>query len=93
MVWSKGPNRNVREAIPIKKLLTFGHFPKGGEGVQPKSKSFWDVFLGFLLDIFKKKEGGLKLFQKFWGSFEVVLRYFLGCFEVVFGGKFFPKSD
>ena len=32
---------------------------------------------------------GLNLFQKNLGSFEVVLRYFLGCYEVVFGGTFF----
>ena len=30
----------VREAIPKKNLLIFGHCPKGGGGVQPESKLF-----------------------------------------------------
>ena len=34
----------------------------------------------------------MNLFQKFWGSFEVVFRDFLGFSEVVFGGMFFSKS-
>ena len=33
--------------------------------------------------------GGIKLFQKFWGSFEVDLRYFLGFFKVVPNRTFF----
>ena len=59
---------------PKKKLLPFGHCPKGG-GVQPESKSFWVVFFVLLLEILEER-GGLNLFQKFWGSFEVVFGYF-----------------
>ena len=35
----------LREAILRKKMLPFGHCPKGG-GVQPESKSFGVVFFG-----------------------------------------------
>ena len=31
----------------------------------------------------------MNLFQKFWGSLEVVLMHFLGCFEIVLSGMFF----
>ena len=41
---------------------------------------------------FLKKRGGVEPIPKLWGIFEVFLRYVLGCFEVVFGGMFFPKS-
>ena len=34
------------EVIFEKKLLPFGHCPKGGAGVQPESKSFGVVFFG-----------------------------------------------
>ena len=64
---------------------------KGG-GVQPESKSFGIVFFGLSFGHFPKKGVGLNPFEKFWGSFEVVLVYFSGCFEVIFGGMFFPKS-
>ena len=44
------------------------------------------------MDITGGKGGGRSnLFQKFWGSFQKVLMYFLGCFEVVFGGMFLPN--
>ena len=43
----------LREAIPKKKLLTFGHFPKGGGG-PTRIQKFWGSFdlsyFGFLLD-------------------------------------------
>ena len=42
--------------------------------VQPESKSFEVVFFGLSFGHFGGKGGGLNLFQKFWGSFEVVLR-------------------
>ena len=64
----------LREDIPKKKLLTFGHCPKGGGGVQPESKSFGVFFVRLLLDITKERWGGLNLFQNLWGSFGVVLR-------------------
>ena len=35
----------IREVILKKKLLPFGHFPKGGGG-KPESKSFGVVFFG-----------------------------------------------
>ena len=56
--------------------------------------SFEVVFVGPYFGHYggKVAGGAFNLFQKFWGSFEVVFRYFLGCFEVVFGGMFFPKS-
>ena len=82
----------IREDIREKKPLTFGHCPKGGRGVQPESKSFGVVFLGLSFGHFPKREGGLNPFKKCWGSFRVVFSYFLGSFEVVFGGMFFPKS-
>ena len=47
----------LREDIPRKKPLTFGHCPKGGRGVQPESKSFGVVFLGLLLDITEERGG------------------------------------
>ena len=67
----------LREGISRKKLLTFGHFPKGGGrgfNLNPKvlRKSFW----GFLLDIFQKNRGGGEGIAKVCGSFEVVLRNF-----------------
>ena len=83
----------VRAAIPRKKPLTFGHCPKGGgEGFNPNPKVLGVVFLGLSFGHFPKKGGGLNPFQKFWGSFEVVFRYFFGLSEVVFGGMFFSKS-
>ena len=62
----------LREVILKKKLLPFGHVQKGG--VQPESKSFGVFFFGPSFGHFGGKGGGLNLFQKFWGSFEVVLR-------------------
>ena len=47
----------------------------GGFTWNPKK---WARILGFLLAIFLKG-GGLNYLQKFWGSLEVILRYFLGC--------------
>ena len=41
---TKPDHHLVRENIREKKLLPFGHFPKGGGGVQPESKSFEVVF-------------------------------------------------
>ena len=38
----------VREDVHSKKLLPFGHFPNGGGGVQPESKSFEVVFLNLI---------------------------------------------
>ena len=64
---------SLREVIPRKKLLPFGHCPKGG-GVQPESKSFGVVFFGPSFGHYGGKGGGLNLFQKFLGSFWVVLR-------------------
>ena len=54
--------------------------------------SFEDVFgIGLVVLDIKGAEGGrgVNTFQKFWGSLEVILRYLLGCFEVVFGGMLF----
>ena len=63
----------LREVILRKKLLPFGHCQKGGGGA--KFKSFGVFFLVLLLDILEERRGGgLNLFQKFWGSFEVVFR-------------------
>ena len=67
---------SVREDIPKKKPLTFGHCPKGGRGVQPKSKSFGVVFLGLSFGHFQKKGGGSAHFK----SFAVFFRYFFICF-------------
>ena len=76
-----------------KKPLTFGHCLKWGGGGPTRIKMFWGSFVYPSFGHYGGKRGGLNLFQKCWGSFEVVFRYFLGCFEVVFGGMFFPKSD
>ena len=55
----------------------------------------------FLLNIVQKREGGQIQIKNFWGiflgllfqgSFEIVLWFFLGCFEVVFSCMFVPKS-
>ena len=75
-----------------KNQLTFGHFPKGGGGgSDPNPKVLgqfcWDFFWTFL------KEGWrVNPFQKFWGSFYVVLRQFLGGFEIVFCVCFFSSN-
>ena len=44
---------SIREARRRKNLLIFGLFPKGGGGVQPKSKLFEALFFCFHLDIFQ----------------------------------------
>ena len=62
-----------------------------GVGDPIRIQKFWSfgvVFLGFLSDIFNRRGGRLNPFQKFWGSFLGIFRYFLGCFELVFGGMF-----
>ena len=52
-------SQSVREVIQRKKLLTFGHCPKGGGGwVQPESKSFGVVFCCLLLGITEERGGG-----------------------------------
>ena len=51
-------------------------------GTYPKS-------LRVVLNITEGMGGRLNLFQKFWGSLEVVLMHFLGCFEIVLSGMFF----
>ena len=66
----------VGEGILTKKPLNFRHCPKGG-GAKPKTKNFGGVFVGLLLDITEERGlWGLNLFQKCWGSFEVVLGIF-----------------
>ena len=47
----------VREVIPRKNMLRFGHCPKGG-GVQPESKLFEALFFRLDLDIFQGGGGG-----------------------------------
>ena len=66
-------------------------FQKGGGG-PTRIQKFWGSFFGAYFWTFSIEGGGGNPFQKFWGSFHVFFRYFLGCFEVVFGGMFFPKS-
>ena len=36
----------LREAIPLNKLLTFGHYPKGERGGPTRIQKFWGSFLG-----------------------------------------------
>ena len=43
------------------------------------------------MNILEERGGELSLFQKFWGSFEVVLRNFFRFFEVVVSCYIFPK--
>ena len=64
---------SIREVIRRKEPLTFGHCPKregGGGNPNPKVLGY---FLDLLLDIGEEKVG-VKLFQKFCGSFWVILR-------------------
>ena len=56
----------------------------GGGGVQPKYKSFGVFKLLLSFGHFPNRGVGVNLFQKFWGSFEVV--------EVFFGGMFILKT-
>ena len=56
----------LREAIPIKNLLPFGIFPKGG-GVMSESKRFEELFCSVHVWTFFQKRGGLpdsKLFEE-----------------------------
>ena len=53
----------VREVILKKKLLPFGHCPKGG-GVQPKSKSFEVVFFWAFFWTFSIEGGGVEPIPK-----------------------------
>ena len=64
----------------------FGCLGKLSNKIKPAYFWTWSKKGGgfsILLDITEEKRGGLNLFQKFWGSFQVVLRCFLGCFEAV----------
>ena len=86
-----GPTTKRKRKISPKKTAVFCTFSEREGGGPTRIQKLQGIFLGFLLDIIKKK-GDFILLQKFGGNFEVVLRYMLGCFEVVFGGMCFPQS-
>ena len=73
----------LREDIPKIKLLTFGHFPKGGRGFSLNPKDLGSFSWAFFWT-YPKEGGGLNQFQKF----EVVLKNVLGFLKVTFGGLF-----
>ena len=56
---------SLGEVIPRKKLLTFGHCPKGGgAGVQPESKSLGVAFFGPCFGHYGRKGVGVGPFPK-----------------------------
>ena len=57
----------VREDIPRKKPLTFGHCPKGGWGFNPNPKVFGVVFWGLSFGHFPKRVGGVEPIPKVLG--------------------------
>ena len=85
-------NKYTTKGKHPRKTVNFWTFTKGKGGFNPNLKVLGSFFLVFVVVDIKKKMMGLNIFQKFWGSFEVVLWKFTVWFELSCGGMFFPKS-